>query len=354
MKKGIIICCVLFLILLVSASGFYIWGLGSKEKNMKLVNFIIEPGQSKTTIASNLENAGLIRSKYALDLYLFFTTPNIQAGEYELSPSMKPEEMIKKFKNGDIKIKNVTVTLIEGKRLKDYAETLGNNFSFTKEEFINAANDKTYLQELISNGSYWFLTNTILNENIYYPLEGYLYPDTYEFLETATPTEIIETLLNHTLKKLEPYKEEIVASGKSVHDILTMASIVEKEANTKSDREKASQVFYSRLLSNMSLGSDVTAYYGVQKEMNDFLTSNDLYDQNLYNTRLTDGTMNGKLPIGPICNSDITSIEAALRPSNTNYYYFVANVCTGEVFFQENYQEFIEKNRELQSICSAN
>ena len=113
-------------------------------------------------------------------------------------------------------------------------------------------------------------------------------------------------------------------------------------------------MFYSRLRDNWSLGSDVTTYYGVLKSLDDYLTADDINNVNPYNTRLTDGQMNGKLPIGPICNSDISSIDAVLNPSDTNYYYFVANTCTGEVFFQENYSEFISKAQELQSICATN
>ncbi len=343
-----------FFICLVLVVGFYFWGIGKKEQEQHLVTFVIEPGTTKTTIAKNLETAGLIRSQYALDMYLFFTGGNIQAGEYELSANMTPIEMIKKFIQGDIKINTVTVTLVEGKRLTDYAKVFEENLSFTKTDFLNTIKDKEYLTSLISSGKYWFLTDEILDEEIYYPLEGYLYPDTYEFLEDADEKTVIETILNHTLSKLEPYHSSILASGKSPHEILTMASIVEKEANTLEDREKASQVFYKRLELNMSLGSDVTAYYGVEKDMDKSLTWEELNDPNPYNTRLTDGRMNGKLPIGPIANPSSISIEAAIHPSNTNYLYFVANVCTGEVFFQENINDFYAKGQELQKVCDAN
>ena len=133
-----------------------------------------------------------------------------------------------------------------------------------------------------------------------------------------------------------------------------MASIVDKEAKTLDNRKTVSQVFWTRLRDNWSLGSDVTSYYGVQKNLTEGITIDELLDQNPYNTRLTDGTMNGKLPIGPICNADVTSIEATLNPSPTNYYYFVANVCTGEVFFQTTSAEFEQKASELRSVCSAN
>ena len=355
MKKVVIVLCIVTILAVFGASGFYVWGLTPKSTDTKEVTFVIEPGTSKTTVAKNLEMAGLIHNKYVLDVYFYFVESNIQAGEYILSPSMSPEEMIHKFEIGDVKINTISVTFIEGKRITDYANAVSEKLKMTKEEFLNTAGDLEYLQELVSSNRFWFLSDSILSNQLYYPLEGYLYPDTYEFLENASPKDVIEALLNQTAKKLEPYKEAVINSNHSIHEILTMASIVEKEANSEQDRKNAAQVFYSRLNSNMSLGSDVTAFYGARKEMGkDAETYDVLYNVNPYNTRLTDGSMNGKLPIGPIANPSITSIEAALNPSSTNYYYFVANVCTGEVFFQEDYTEFISKVRELQNICSAN
>lgn len=354
MKKAFLILGILLLVLIIGGVSFYFWGMSAKSSDTDLVTFVISNGTSKTTVVKNLEQAGLIRNQYVLDLYLFFSRDNVQAGEYELSPSMTPQEMILKFSNGDVKINTVSVTLREGLRITDYASELAKNLDFTEESFLAQVNDATFLTELVNSGEYWFLSNEILSSDIYYGLEGYLYPDTYEFLETVTPREVIITLLKQTGTKLEPYRDAITNSGYTTHQILTLASIVEKEANTPEDRKVAAQVFYSRLRDNWSLGSDVTTYYGVSKSLDDYLTADDINNVNPYNTRLTDGRMNGKLPIGPICNSDISSIDAVLNPSDTNYYYFVANTCTGEVFFQENYSEFISKAQELQSICATN
>ena len=355
MKKiGIIIAGVI-LIAFLFLGCFYIWGMGAVSKDNQVQIFTIEAGTSKQEIATNLKNAGLIRSKYSLLAYLFFSRDSIQAGDYELSPNMTPVEMLNKFTNGDVKINTIKLTFIEGKRLTDYAKTVSEKLNISASEFLSQANDINYLSELIKSGKYWFLTEEILNEEIYYPLEGYLYPDTYEFLETASAKDIIETMLDHTANKLNPYKEQISNSGYTIHQIITMASMVEKEANSETDRKTVAQVFFTRLKENWSLGSDVTTYYGANKEIGvDELTWDELNDSNPYNTRLTDGSMNGKLPIGPICNPSITSISATLNPSDTNYYYFVANVCTGEVFFQNTNEEFIAKNSELSSICAGN
>lgn len=353
MKKMGLILIGIIGIVIIGAILFYNISMSSVSSVQTPKLFIIEAGTSKKEVAKNLEKAGLIKSSLALDIYLLFNKNlNLQAGEYELSESMKPEEMIKKFANGDIKINTKKVTLLEGKNLEDFASTLGSTYDFSKQDFLDVVDNEEFVLSMIDE--HWFIQGEVLKEGIYHPLEGYLYPDTYEFKETVTAKEVAQRLLNRTEEILEPYKSEIEASEYSVHDLLTLASIVEKEANSKEDRKMAAQVFYTRLKDNWSLGSDVTTYYGVHKQMGDTLTIYDILDSNPYNTRLTDGTMNGKLPIGPICNVNITSVEAALHPSDTSYYYFVANVCTGEVFFQKTNDEFLSKVKELQLTCAQN
>lgn len=355
MKKVLIILFVIVILAGVGAVGWYNYEMSPKSDDDRIIAFTVEAGSTKKMVAKQLEDAGLIKSAYAVYVYLFLNPEiSIQAGDYEVSSSLRPEEIFAKFQDGDVKIVTETITFIEGKRIEDYAKVVSDVFDITSEEFLNKVNDREWIKELIDSKDYWFLTDAVLNEELYYPLEGYLYPDTYEFKENVTSEEIIKTLLNQTGRKLEPYKEQIMNHSYSVHNLLTMASIIEKEANHKEDRSKASQVFWKRLNDGWPLGSDVTTYYGVKKVMGDDLTYMDLESHNPYNTRLTDGSMDGKLPIGPICNSDISSVEATLNPSDTNYYYFVANVCTGEVFFAETNQEFLQKVYELQRVCELN
>ena len=134
-------------------------------------------------------------------------------------------------------------------------------------------------------------------------------------------------------------KSKIEASSYSVHDILTMASIVEKEAVHVEDRAKVAQVIYTRMDLGMNLGMDVTTYYGVRKDMTETLTAVDLNDENPYNTRVA--TFLG-LPVGPICNPAISSIESVLNPADTDYIYFYADIITGNVYFTNSYDEFLE------------
>lgn len=347
MKKFVIVMVVLVLIFVMGLGFYYFWGIKPLGESEDIVLFTVEPGTSKTLIAKNLEKAQLIRSQYAFDMYLFFHHYNIQAGEYELSNSMTPDKILSKFSSGDVKINSSVITFIEGTKITDYAKLLGDALDFSKSDFLATQSDKEFLQSLIDD--YWFLDESILNDDLYYPLEGYLFPDTYEFLNNLSAEDVIKMMLDHTALKLEPYKEEMLKSSYGVSELLTMASIVEKEANTDDERKMASQVFYTRLNENWSLGSDVTAFYGSKKEMGkDSETWEVLNAHNPYNTRLTDGSMNGKLPIGPICNPSISSIEAALFPTATDYHYFVANTCTGELSFMKQASEFYAKTNELQ------
>ena len=146
-------------------------------------------------------------------------------------------------------------------------------------------------------------------------------------------------MLNVTNEKLSSLKNEITSNKLSVHELLTIASIAEKEANSNSDRAMVTQVIYKRLDMNMSLGMDVTSYYGVQKSMSETLTPVDLKDKNPYNTRVV--TFIG-LPVGPICNPSLDSINAALEPANTDYVYFIADVLTGKIYFAKDIDDFNE------------
>lgn len=348
MKKFVILGIIGGILLLGTLGGFIFYHvkMSPKSQDNYPTTFKIEAGTTKKQVAKDLEAQNLIKSSLALQIYMFFNKPSIQAGSYELSPSMEPEEMVKKFQNGDVLIDSAKVTLIEGLRLTDYAEVLSKSLNFSQNEFLKTASDSEFLQTLIND--YWFIGEDVLNDQLYYPLEGYLFPDTYEFVSNATPEDVITKVLDHTADILEPYKDQILNNQYNVHQLLTMASIVEKEANKEEDRMLAAQVFYTRLSENWSLGSDVTAFYGAKKEMGkDSETWDVLNGVNPYNTRLTDGTMDGKLPIGPISSPSLASIKASIMPSPTNYHYFVANTCTGDMFFFNTADEFYNKTREL-------
>lgn len=292
------------------------------DKNEE-VNFKIENGTTSKMIVDQLYDANLVKNKYAGYIYLK-THKNIslQAGNYNLNRGMNFEEIISVLNKGDVIDDSITVTFVEGKRITYFATKISEAFPYEKDEIISKISDKDYLNKLIDK--YWFLESVILDDKIYYPLEGYLYPNTYQFKKDATIEEIIEKILDNTNSVLKKYQEDIENSEHSIHEILTMASIVELEGANSDDRGGVAGVFYNRLNAGWSLGSDVTTYYAEKLEMSERdLYIKEINSANAYNTRSV--TMAGKLPVGPICNPSTDSIKAALNPTSHDYYYFVAD-----------------------------
>ena len=339
-KKLLIILGVILGIIVALIATYFIL-LTPNSKSNKVITFTVKKGDGKEKIIDNLKDAKLIRSKYATIIYLVISgNKNLQAGTYEFSRDMSTQNIIKSLNSGDV-IKefkpSVKVTLKEGVTLKEYLKLISDGTNIDFDEAVKKVNDKAFLKGLIAD--YWFLTEDILDDNIYYALEGYLFPETYEFYKETTIEQVIRRILNVTNEKLSPLKEEIKKSKYSVHEIITIASIAEKEANKYEDRRMVAQVINKRLELNMSLGMDVTSYYGVQKDMSETITSADLADKNPYNTRVV--TFTG-LPAGPICNPSIDSVLAALDPADTDYVYFVADIVTGKVYFAKSEEEFIK------------
>ena len=354
-KIVLIILGVILILGFIGSIVYFNFSLTAPSKKSEEVIFNIEAGTSKQTVIKNLKKAGLIRNGKTTLIYVFFHKDlNIQAGTYLLNKNMNLKDILKKFHKGDVKLDTVNLTLTGGQNVNDLIRLINKTFGYEEKEIKAVFEDQLFAQSLQEN--YPFLTNDIINDNIYYALEGYLYPDTYTYLETATIQDIIKKMLDNTQVKLKSLENEIANSNYSLHEIMTKASIIELEAKTKQDREMVSQVIDYRLSSSWfgPLGMDVTTYYAVQKKMTDTLTMKDINTKNLYNTRDQSGIMNNKLPVGPICNPTIESIAAALSPSETNYAWFVANVCTGEVFFQTTASEFTKKSYELRQICNLN
>ena len=338
MNKKVIIRVIIGIIslLLLMVIGFVVYfliNIGPVGKDER-VDFKIESGTSTLNIIKNLKENDLIKDEFAAKVYLFLhKNASFQAGNYELNKNMSLEQILIKFVNGDVKNESIEITFVEGKRANDYANTIATKLNVSEAEVLKIMSDKDFLNELIEK--YWFITDEILNKSIYYPLEGYLYPNTYQFAKDATVKDVIIKLIDTLSAKLEPYKEEIIASKYTPHQLLTLASIVELEAATDEDRANVSGVFYNRLSIHMSLGSDVTTYYATKKKFTDPLTLNELNACNAYNTR---GSCVRALPVGPITSPNISSIKAAIEPADNEYLFFVADK-TKKVYFSKTDQE---------------
>lgn len=336
MRKFLLFLVVLIIILSISLLAFYQYEIGPVSSDETPIEFTIKKGDNYYNIAKELKEKGLIKSEEVYKIYLKINKPtNLNFGDYELSKSMSIEEIIKTLSNSkNQKINTIKITFREGLNINAIAKKVEEETGITEKEFVEKVSDKEYLKKIQQN--YWFLTNDIYNEQIYYPLEGYLFPDTYYFEEKTISTEkIIEKMLDNMKEKLEKHKASIQAKELTIHQILTLSSLIEQEAVTSDDRALVASVFYNRLKSNISLGSDVTTYYAARKNLTESLTQQELDDCNGYNTRCK--TMKG-LPVGPISNPGLSSIEAALNPATSDYYYFVAD-SSKKVYFNKTLTE---------------
>lgn len=309
--------------ILISCSIFgFITRPVSKNKEAKLI--IIENGDTYTSISSVLKDSKLIRSELGYKLYIKLNRPkkSLKAGKHYLKENMTLRQLVKDLGESPANADVLTLTFKEGVNMRGIASIIDKNTSYKADDLYKLLKDNNYLDELIKK--YWFLTDEIKNTNIYYSLEGYLYPNTYEFNKDAKLEEILEKMLDETDKQLSKYKDKIGKSKYTFHQIMTLASMCELEAVSAKDRQLVASVFYNRLASNMSLGSDVTTYYAAKVDMG----QRDLYQaeiesDNPYNTR--SASMIGKIPVGPICNPSIDAIDGVINKKQSDYLYFVAD-----------------------------
>ena len=325
----------------------------SNSDTKKIVN--IEKG-SIDSIAKTLKDNNLIKNVSIFKVYIKLTNKtSLKAGIYELSENMGVEKIVKILEEGTKYNPNeISITFKEGINIRKIATLISENTNNSYDDVIKKASDETFIDTLINK--YWFLTENIKNKNIYYSLEGYLFPDTYRFNNREVTTEEIFTkMLDEMDKKISKYKDEINKSDLSVHEIITLASIVELEGAKATDRKGVAGVFYNRLASSAypTLGSDATTYYATKiDDWSYSLTYKELNDcKNKYNTRCSSNT---GLPIGPICNPGIESIEATINPDKHEYYYFVAD-CNGKVYLTKNSTEhnnIINKLKKEDNWCA--
>lgn len=314
------------------------------KNDKKDIEVEITKGISVVKISTILKEEKLIRSKTLFKVYIkLYSNKTLKAGNYMLNRSMSLSEIVEVLEEGSkFDSSTLKLTFKEGQRITDYAKVVADSTNNNYEDVIAIFKDKNYMSELINK--YWFLTNNILQDGIYYPLEGYLAPDTYYFKDSDVDTkEIIERMLDEMNKELTEYR---VSLGNNVHYYLTMASIVELEGKTLEDRQNIMGVFNNRISAGMHLGSDVTTYYAFQASMSTKLTSEQYNTTNPYNTRPTSKV---GPPIGPICNPDLTSIQASINPINNNYLYFVAD-SNGKVYYSRTIDE---QNKVIQDLISS-
>lgn len=336
LRKFLLFLLILLVLIIISIFGIFEFELGAVSSSKKAKLITIEKGENFYNISSKLKKNNLIKSDMVYKIYIKLNKPGgIIAGDYELNESMGVKKIVKVLSDkNNQKIDNIILTFREGINVMGIAKIISEKTDISYDDFMAKMEDTDYIKSL--QVDYPFLSDEIFNSSIYYPLEGYLFPDTYIFERKKISIDaIIRSMLDGTKKNMESYSSKLSESGYSFHQILTVASLTELEALNDEDRALVAGVFYNRLNSNMSLGSDVTTYYSAKKSMKDKLTSEELAACNGYNTRCV--SMKG-LPVSPIDSPSLSSITAALNPTSSDYYYFVAD-SDGKVYFTKTLSE---------------
>ena len=324
----------LLLMILVSCIWFYQSNLKAVSKESKKIELKVEKGSTYQSLSTILEEKGLIRSSLMYKIYIKFNHPtSLQAGSYMLYQNMSVEEIISNLEKGSNYNPDVIkITFKEGLVVPKVAEIIEKNTNHKKEEVYKLLKDTTYLNKLIDK--YWFLTDDIKNSKLYYSLEGYLYPNTYEYLNKDVKIEtIIESMLDSMEVNLKDDKEAILKSKYSIHEIITLASMIQSEGNNTADFKKMASVFLTRLDKKMQLQSCASAYYGDKKIMGVDAFLDSYLKKNNYNTYVIDA-----LPVGPISNPGLDAIQSVLNPSYTDYLYFASDK-NMKVYFSKTYEE---------------
>ncbi len=289
-------------------------------------NFVVEEGATLNQVAVDLENADIIRNStlFRLAGQLMGHDHHIKTGEYRLNSATPPLKILETLKEG--KIITHPVTIPEGFNLDQIAHLLEQKGLSNRASFLEQAEDRSLIARLGLSGD---------------SLEGYLYPDTYRFRRNVTAGRIIDVMVKRFRDIVTPLEARIKDSGMTLKQVITLASIVEKETGSPEERPMIARVFLNRLEKNMRLESDPTVIYGISN-FNGNITKRDLKTKTPYNTYIIGG-----LPPGPIANPGLAAISAVLNPAEGNYFYFVSKN-NGTHYFSETLKEHNRAVRQFQ------
>jgi len=315
-----VIAVVAAVVLLAAALLIYNSGLGPADKgNDEPITVNIPAGSGAVNIIDILDEKGLVKNPSIAKIHVRLGGyDSLQANTYIFSKDMGLKEILKAINTGDLNyVSKRQITIVEGFTVPQAAAAMAEKLPYSKEEIIGLWNNKDYLRKLIDK--YWFLTDEILADGIMYPLEGYLYPETYIITdENATIEDITDLILSMTDEKLSERREDIEATGRTVHQFMSLTSVAESESLFDEDRPIIAGVFINRLEKNMPLQSDITVLYALQEKRVD-VTYKDLEVESKYNTYKYTG-----LPVGPVCAVSAPAMDDVLSYKKTDYLFFFA------------------------------
>lgn len=320
---------VLLLIIVIAIASVFISTIKKplKISDLEVVN--VQDGDSFYSIINRLSSENKIKSPFIIKIYTKLTGLNLEVipGSHTLDKSMSINDIAETLKDTN-NTNAITITIPEGFNVEDIATRLDEKGICTKDKFLNAV--KSYsLPSYVKD-----------NPDKRYNLEGFLFPDTYNFESGVQPEYIIKTMINRFEEVWGEIIEGLDVKEDDIERIINIASIIEKEARVDKDRSLISSVIYNRLKQDMPLQIDATVIYAHGYYI-ESVRNRHLAIESKYNTYLYKG-----LPVGPICNPGAPSIEAALNPDSTNYLFYLL-ASDDEHYFTDNYDDFLKKKEEL-------
>lgn len=293
-----------------------------------LVPVFVHKGDSLFNVISELDNNGLIKNKYLIKFYIKSKKldTNIKPGKYSIANNVSINEFVEILNKGLGNNYFIHVTIPEGYDIEGIANIIAESGIISKNEFIRSCieyNVPSFIKT---------------RDDVKYTLEGYLFPDTYEFEKGINGEKIIRVMLNRFQEILDQIEKEENKKIENLQELITVASIIEKEARVEEDRDKIASVFFNRLDRGMMLQTDATVLYAIG-ERRDKLYLKDLKVESPYNTYKVKG-----LPPGPICSPGKASIKAVLNPETTDYIYYVLQD-EKKHYFTNNYKDFLKAKK---------
>ena len=327
-------------ILAISGYNYVSAGLKPLDKNdKKLVQVEVPSGSSNRQIGDILEEGEVIRDGMVFNFYTKFKNlTNFQAGYYQFSPNMTLDQISKELQQGgsaeplDDASK---LTVPEGYDVDKIASLVAKKTDFKKEDFIKVMKDDKFFEQLKAQYPD-LLTDAGNAKDVRYRLEGYLFPATYNVHKNRSLEDLVTQMVDTTNQILTPYYSQIKEKGLNVQEVMTLASLVEKEGVTQSDRKKIAQVFFNRIEAQMPLQSDISILYALG-EHKEVVTIKDTEVDSPYNLYTNTG-----FGPGPFDNPSQEAILAVLDPTENDYIYFVADISTGKVYYAKTYEEHME------------
>lgn len=351
-----VIMSIIVVAVLVTGVTGYMWVKSSLEpvnaKATEAIQVEIPEGSSTLEIGKILVDNKLIKNATIFNYYSKIKSyNNFQSGFYNLKQNMSVDDIAKALQESGTptaqKEAAGKILIVEGYTLTQIAQAITDNTKtedkndktpFTTEQFMATVTNQDFINRMVATYPKLFASLPAADSGVIYQLEGYLFPAVYEYSDETTIEELVEQMIAAMDNRLQPYYETIAAKNLTVNEVLTLASLVEKEGSTDEDRRNIASVFFNRLNAAMPLQSNIAILYAQGKLGQETTLAEDAaIDTSIespYNIYWTPGLMPG-----PVDSPSLSAIEAVINANTTDYLYFVADVTTGSVYFTNNIDE---------------